>query len=429
MATLKGMELSDTCLLSAIVEEISERVFTTTTAFALKNGLNTAIEHLELLDIKNLLLEEPNNISVHYVIAGFKELERQIEQNTLSKKNSISSIFRSVVSDTGFLMNDGLSIGLCRFNTRFVKNRITPMPIEACSPSDIYAIKIKSTNSSCAYWTIDPDSLFGLIKPNGLLAIGLKKAQEESLIEPFDDYIVQTWLLTLQGIHDSEDKNEILYLLNHNPFELGPLDVLKGLTKFEYNLYQSGAKSSSLKSSLFRRLLAKGGNIGNFGDLNKYSFKTRFVKNSKNECFDFNDVERYLPIKTIKDDLVEFHFLKTSEHLGDGALSVTINNVLNASKSDPISHSVFSALKKMTGLIFSQHDIIIDNSFLWKETKSLEVTDLELGFDKIHSFICDSFNVNGSMEFNKFKNLILRQGEIESDIVDSYLAKEAEQKK
>lgn len=423
METLKEIGGPDNCLLLAVICELSKREFSTSTAFALKNGLNIVMEHIDELDIKNLLLEEPKNVSVHHVIAGFKAFERYIEECPLSKKGPISSIVRSIVSDTGFLMNDGLSIGLCRFNTRFIKDRIILMPNEACMPSDIYAIKIKSKNTSSAYWTIDPDSLSGVIKPNGLLARSLKISQEESYVEPFNDEIPQSWLLTLQDIFDSHENDKVLHLFNSNPKDIKPLEVLMGLIQLEDILSKDGIKTPFKKSSLLRGLLVKGGSLGDVVNLSQYEFNTKLSKNSGKSHEVFTNIDNCLPIKVMLDDSTKYYFIKKFPLSEDCIINRSLNNLSRNSNLNPFLYSKFIQLRIAVNILLNSLDFNNISGFLSKKSEEINFENIVNGFYVINDFFVKNCKYQPEIKFREIEKLILDYGDIDSGLVQFYISR------
>ncbi len=423
METLKEIGGPDNCLLLAVISEVSKREFSTSTAFALKNGLNIVMEHLGAFDIKNLLLEEPKNVSVHHVIAGFKAFERYIEKYSLSKKGPISSIVRSIISDTGFLMNDGLAIGLCRFNTRFIKDRIIPMPNEACMPSDIYAIKIKSKNTSSAYWTIDPDSLSGVIKPNGLLARSLKISQDDSYIEPLNDEIPQSWLLTLQEIFESHKNDKVLHLFNSNPKDINPLDVLFGLIQLENILSNDGVKTPSKKSSLLRGLLVKGGSLGDVVNLSQYEFKSKLSKNSDKSHEVFTNADNCLPIKVILDESTKYYFIKKFPLSENCIINRALNNLSINSNPKPFLYSQFIQLRMAVNILLNSSDFNNISYFLSKKSEEINFENIVNGLYVINDFFVKNCKSQPEIKFREIEKLILDYGDIDSSLVQSYISR------
>ncbi|MEZ9856293.1 hypothetical protein AB4347_20045, partial [Vibrio breoganii] len=100
------------------------------------------------------------------------------------------------------------------------------MATSPCSSSDIYAIRILSVNTNYAYWTIDPDTLQGVLHPGGLLALSLQHAEAESVSTPIHDALPQGWLLTLQAIAHADNSSNIRHLLNSKPSSLNAKDIL-----------------------------------------------------------------------------------------------------------------------------------------------------------------------------------------------------------
>ncbi|HIF9162173.1 TPA: hypothetical protein ACX6PK_003029, partial [Photobacterium damselae] len=264
-------------LLAVSINLLSEKRFSLSTAYCLANALNIAFNHLNSPFIHNLLLEPSHKVSVHDVIAGYKELERFIYLASISKKDPVSSAFRSLMSETGFIMSDGLPIVRCMFNTRFRKPNQISMATTPCSPSDIYAIRIISNNTNYAYWTIDPDTLQGLLQPGGLLALSLQHAETNSIKTPIQDQLAQNWLLTLQAIAAADSSDDIRHLLNSEPNSLDAMDVLRGFIQLEDILLQQHINSPQKKSSQLRKLLGQGGNISLGVTVNACEFNSRFL--------------------------------------------------------------------------------------------------------------------------------------------------------
>ena len=246
-------------LLSAVIKIIKNRDFATTAAFILKNTLNIIFDNLNNIFIKKLFLKPSCELLIQDVIAGYKELERLIELQSIAKKGELSSGIRRIIAETDFKMLDGISISSYVFTSRFGAKNSFHFPETPSHSTKIYAIRINPRNSRNYYTSFDPDTLQGILQPNGLLDKSLEKAQKDSLNTLVEGNLARSWFSSLQAIANDKDKEHTLHLFNSPPEIITSLDILRASFEIEEILHRSGLKSPARNSNSLRRLLNLGG--------------------------------------------------------------------------------------------------------------------------------------------------------------------------
>ncbi|OEE89400.1 hypothetical protein [Vibrio crassostreae] len=400
-------------LLAASIKLLSEKRFTTSTAYCLANAMNIAINHLNSPFIHKLLLEPSHKLSVHDVIAGYKELEHFIEQSSLVKKSPLSSVFRSLMSETGVTMSDDLSIARCMFITRFSKSNRLPMATSPCSSSDIYAIRILSVNTNYAYWTIDPDTLQGVLHPGGLLALSLQHAEAESVSTPIHDALPQGWLLTLQAIAHADNSSNIRHLLNSKPSSLNAKDILKGFTQLEDILQQQNINSPKNKSTQFRKLLSRGGNISHGITVNSCEFNSRFLsKGDKTPTEQLSPPDCCFTIKVRIGESFRYYYQAAQSVRPNSLLGTALTNLSRDSEETPSTYRKFLFLRRALNALSDEGDIAQKCPFLVKQPHDLSTIDIMQGTVAMHEIIARRTNGTSRPEIKELTDFLFKYGEL-----------------
>ncbi|MGR5367565.1 hypothetical protein [Photobacterium damselae] len=401
-------------LLAISFKLLPRKRYTTSTAFCLANALNIAINHLDSPFIHNLLLEPSYKVSVHDVIAGYKELERFIEQASLVKKSSLSSAFRSLMSETEFIMSDGLSIARCMFITRFSKSNRLPMATSPCSSSDICAIRILSVNTNYAYWTIDPDTLQGVLQPGGLLALSLQHAEAESVNTPIHDALPQGWLLTLQAIAHADNNSDIRHLLNSKPSSLNAKDILKGFTQLEDILQKQNINSPQNKSTQFRKLLGRGGNISHGITVNFCEFNSRFLsKGDKTPIEQLSPPDCCFTIKVRIGESIHYYYQTALPEHPNSLLGTALTNLSRYSEETPLTYRKFLFLRRALNALSDEGDIAQKCPFLVKQTHYLSTVDIMQGTVAMNEIITRHTNGTSNPEIRALTDFLLKYGDLD----------------
>ncbi|TWX68482.1 hypothetical protein ESZ36_08260 [Colwellia demingiae] len=343
---LANLLIHDESLLAAIIKLLKEKRFTTTTAFALKKALNISLENLSSPFISNLFLKPLSELLVQDLISAFKEVERLIYLHPTNKKVSVSSIFRSLISETDSTLSGGIAIGSCPFQTRFSMKYPLNMAKVPCSSSNIYVIRVNPRNNKSSHTIIDPDTLQGVIQPNGLLSISLNKAQENSSHTWVEGSKAQSWLMTLQVIASENNTASILYLFNSSPEILDSKDILRAFIQLKGILQRSKIKSVIKRVNEIFALLALGGNTKSGHSLESYRLPSHLISNSEvPENKYLHEVGKYLTFKVLVDQSILYYYVNAGPSTVHSFLLKSLEKQSSNSETKPVKYRNFTLLR------------------------------------------------------------------------------------
>jgi len=380
--TLGNLTLSGDCLLEAMLSLLRIRKTNKTICYQLKNALHLAIAGLDSLHMKNFLLEPSKNVSVNNVIAGYKAFERRLvlESCIDKSKASISSAFRSLLSDTNFRLSDGTLIGQCGFVSS-IRRKIRPLTPTPCYSNDIQALRIRGENTTKAYVIFDPDALPGLMQSGGLLDLSLQQASKLSQQEPLQKIGPQHLLLALQTVTKSTNATDIKKVLNSQPGVLNAIDVLKGFTQLEDILQSANIKLARSKSAKLRSVLELGGKTLDGIKVSACEFSTRFLVGDKIRSSD----EQMVPMGAIPlfskkgrgDKICHYIEVNCRPTDADALLNTALTNLSIHSEKYPLPYPAPLNIRNALSALFGKSYIKDCCSFLFAHFGKL-ITDKDL---------------------------------------------------
>lgn len=416
LSKFNSFDIPKQCLLTASIKLLSHNLYKTSTAFSLCKSLNVAVKHIASPAIYNLLLSSSDKLSVNDVVAGYKELEHYIQIDMKSRYSSFSSAFRNLMSNTKFRMSDGICIEHCHFTTRFKLNNVSLMPTKLCETSNIHILRTHSSKTSAIYWTIDPDTLMGLIHPNGLLDISLRYAATKSINSPIHMDLPKNWLRTMQIIAFADNNEKIKYLFNSKPDSITAKDIFDSFFQLEEILFKYNSSAAYKKSSELRYLLNLGGKTSSGIRIKDCHFISRFSDKRKKEKVDIKNQlvpEQTFTLKVLSDNTCSYYYLKYPTSNKKALIRTSLLHLSVHSENEPIKYLKFYKLRSLLNILSNEINVGKEFRFLHESSKKLSYEEVMDGIASVNEMKVSKLNLN------LLKELLFKFGDFNKNVEDT----------